>query len=254
VDDEPGEDLGSHGVESEFEGRHDAEVPAAAAKRPEQIRVLRDAGAHQFARRGHEVDGEEVVDRQSVLPAQPAEAAAEREPRDSRRRVDPQRGRESEGLSLPIEIGEPGARLDARGPRRGIDPHRRHPRQIEHQSSVAHRVSGDVVPSAADRQEQVVPRREADGLENVRRPDGAYDRRGAPVDHRVPDRPRFVVPRLAGKEERPSEPAAQRVERLGREGCERSTNRLDHRCRHRETSKEEGPSTRRACGADSDLQ
>jgi hypothetical protein len=53
----------------------------------------------------------------AVPAAEPAEAAAEREPGDAGRGVDPERRREPERLRLPVEVAEPDAGLDARGAR-----------------------------------------------------------------------------------------------------------------------------------------
>ena len=60
----------------------DAEVAAAAADRPEQVRVRVRVRAEDLPVGGHDVGGEEVVDRQAVLPHQVADAAAGRDPAD----------------------------------------------------------------------------------------------------------------------------------------------------------------------------
>ena len=65
-------------VEPELEARRDAEVAAAAADRPEQVGVgglrRRDAGR---AVGGHELGGEQRVDRHAVLADEVADPAAE---------------------------------------------------------------------------------------------------------------------------------------------------------------------------------
>jgi hypothetical protein len=57
----------------------DAEVAAAAADRPEQLRVLCLAGGDHATVGEDEVGGEQVVDRESVLACQVAGTAAERQ-------------------------------------------------------------------------------------------------------------------------------------------------------------------------------
>ena len=80
-DQDPAEDLG-HLVEPEPEPRDDAEVPAAAADRPEQVRVRRLVHAEHLARGGHDVRGQERVDREPELPHEEADAAPERDAAD----------------------------------------------------------------------------------------------------------------------------------------------------------------------------
>src|SRR5262249_44402106 len=68
------------GVETELERGDHAEVAAAASQRPEQVGVLVLGRPQQLAVGRHDVDGEEIVDRKTVLAHQPADATAEGEP------------------------------------------------------------------------------------------------------------------------------------------------------------------------------
>jgi hypothetical protein len=70
-------------VKAKLELGDDPEVPAATAQAPEEIGILGLAGGDQLAFGGDEVDREELVDGQSVLAVQPADAAAEREAGDA---------------------------------------------------------------------------------------------------------------------------------------------------------------------------
>ena len=72
-------------VQAVREGRRDAEVAAAAAQRPEEVRVGRLGHFAHLAGGVDELDGQQVVGGQAVLGHQPAEAAAERQPGDSGR-------------------------------------------------------------------------------------------------------------------------------------------------------------------------
>jgi hypothetical protein len=79
-EDGPGQDGWPDGVKVELERGDHAEVTAAASQRPEQIGVLVLGRPQQLAVRRHDVNREEVVDRQAVLAHQPADATAEGEP------------------------------------------------------------------------------------------------------------------------------------------------------------------------------
>ena len=60
--------------------RHDPEVAATAAYRPEQVGVLVLARPYELALGGDDVDGEQLVDREPVLARDPADPAAEGQP------------------------------------------------------------------------------------------------------------------------------------------------------------------------------
>jgi hypothetical protein len=72
-----------HRVQAKTERGGDAEVRAGAAKSPEQIRVFVLARPDEAAVGGHEVDREQVVDREAELPLQPSHSPAERQPGDT---------------------------------------------------------------------------------------------------------------------------------------------------------------------------
>ena len=109
-----------HRVQLERERRDDAEVAAAAADRPEEIRVLVLARADEAAVGEHDVRGEHVVDRQAVLPRQVSDAAAEQEA-DACRADDPDRRCEPEGVRRVVDVGRACAAADLRRARVGID-------------------------------------------------------------------------------------------------------------------------------------
>ena len=99
-------------VQSELELGHDAEIAAAAAQRPEEVRVLRLRSRAEFRRQRSRLRREQIVDGHSVLARQPAEAAAEREAGDSRRRVDAHSGVANPcACGRVVEVGERGAGL-----------------------------------------------------------------------------------------------------------------------------------------------
>ena len=72
-------------MELEVEGCDDAEVPAAAAQRPEEIGVLVLIGPDDTSVGEDDLCREHVVARQTTAPREVADAAAERESADARR-------------------------------------------------------------------------------------------------------------------------------------------------------------------------
>ena len=76
-------------VQRDLHRDDDSEATAAAAQRPEQLRVLRPVGTQERAVRGDDLDGEHALGREAVLAGEPADAAAERvaDDADVRRRA-----------------------------------------------------------------------------------------------------------------------------------------------------------------------
>ena len=70
-------------VQAVLKARRDAKVAAAAAYRPEKVRVRLGIDAQQLSIGGHDVRGEEVIDRQPVLAREITHATAQRDPADS---------------------------------------------------------------------------------------------------------------------------------------------------------------------------
>ena len=79
-------------VQAELEVGHDTEVAAAAAKRTEEVGVVVFARVHELAVRGHDVGGDEIVERQPVPAREVPDAAAEGEAGDAGRRHDAAHG------------------------------------------------------------------------------------------------------------------------------------------------------------------
>ena len=71
-------------VEPELEPGGDPEVRAGASEPPEELGMLVLGRAHDPAVGHDQLDREQVVDREAVLPLQPPHPAAEREPGDAR--------------------------------------------------------------------------------------------------------------------------------------------------------------------------
>ena len=103
-------------------------------------------------------------------------------------------------LRFAIEIAEQATTLGARHACDRIHKHAPHRGEIDHQSAVANREAGDVVPAALHRERQALRPRKIHAGDDVADADAARDERGPPIDHAVPDRARFVIARLAGSE------------------------------------------------------
>ena len=101
-------------------------------------------------------------------------------------------------LRLAIEIRPRRPALGPDGAALRIDPNPPHRRQVDHQPAVAGPEPGDVVPSAAHRQQQVVVGGEPDAGDDVGHAAAPGDHGRPPVDHAVPDLARLVVGRIAG--------------------------------------------------------
>jgi hypothetical protein len=108
------------------ERRHDAEIAAAAAQPPEQVRVRLVICRDDRALCGDDLAGEEVVAGQPVLAHQPSDAAAERQACDARARDDARWHRQSIDMRLAIDVAKRGARLHQRGSPMPIDEHSLH--------------------------------------------------------------------------------------------------------------------------------
>jgi hypothetical protein len=78
-----------------------------------RVRVLVGAGAHDPAVGQDDLGGLQRVDRQTVMAHEPADAAAEREPADTRVRDLTGRNRESVLLRGRVELAKQGAATDA---------------------------------------------------------------------------------------------------------------------------------------------
>ncbi len=92
-------------MEVELELRDDAEVAAATAQSPEQVRVVGLARVDEPAVRRDDVGRDEVVAREAELAHRPADAAAEREPGDTGGRDEAARRREPVRLGLVVDVG-----------------------------------------------------------------------------------------------------------------------------------------------------
>ena len=113
-------------MKAELERGDHAEVAAAATQRPEQVGVLVLGRAQPLAVGRHDIDREEVVDRETVLAHQPADATAEREPGDAGVAHDSAGGRQTVRLRLAVDVAPQSTTLHPGRSVGGIDAHGPH--------------------------------------------------------------------------------------------------------------------------------
>ena len=204
--DEGEEHVRADGVRLELEGGDDAEVAAAA---PQQITIGVRACRNQPAVGGHQIGGQQVVAAEAVPAPQPPQAAPEGQPGDPGPGHDTHRHGQPERLGLSVEIADRDTTLGPDRPRGGVDPDALHRREVDHQPAVAHRETGDPVPSAADGRHEPMPAGELHRGEDVGHAGAAGDQTGTPVDGAVPHRPRLVVPRVDRLDQFAAKPAPE---------------------------------------------
>ncbi len=188
----PVQDAGER-LELEFERGRDSEVRAGAPEAPEELGLL------GFARPDHstvcrdELDRPKVVDRQTELALEPADAAAERQPRNARVTDDANRTDKAVLLAGDVELAEQRTTACPGMPGRRIDGHVVQPREINDQTTVVRRVAQGAVTPAADGNLEVELAPEPDRGNDVIHARRLDDESGPAIEHGVPDAPCVVI-------------------------------------------------------------
>ena len=207
-------------VKPELDRRHDAEAPATAAERPEQLAVVVRVRADQVALRRHELDRGDAVRCEPEAARVPAHATAERVAHDAdvgRRAV--QRGEPvRDGGVDHVEPDDAGF-----GPRDScgwIDAHAAHAVRLD-QDRVLQRPQGrGSVARPLRRELEPVPPGEPDERDDVAGRLRQCDRPRALVDREVPRLPCVVPAGIAGEDELAVELFPKPAELVGRLLCE----------------------------------
>ncbi len=197
----------------ELELRDHAEVAASTAQRPVKVGVLRSGCGDHLSVGGDDPGRDEVVAAEPGLLREPADAAAERQPRDAGVADLPTRHRLPVGLRGRVEVGPRGAGTAADAVGAGIDRDVAHAAEVQHEAVVDGPVAGEAVPAAAHRQLEVVLAGESDRGGDVGGRRCARDDRGPAVDVAVPEAAALVVAGVSCDEEISAEILAKRVER-----------------------------------------
>ena len=202
-----GVELG-HGVEGDLHRGHDAEAAAAAAQRPEQVRVVVGVDAAQPPVGGHDLDRQHAVGGQAVLAAEPADAAAEAvaDHADVGRGAG-QRGEAVLGGGLgDLEPQRAGG--DAGAARLGVDLDAAHARGAEQDRVLEVAERAGVVAGALRGDAQPVAARVLDDRDHVVGALGEGDERGPLVVREVPGPAGLVPVRVGGADDEASDAVA----------------------------------------------
>jgi hypothetical protein len=151
VDEEPRAHTGQT-MQTEAHGGHDAEVAAAAAQCPEQLRIIVAAGDNDASISEHDLSGQQIVECQAEAADQWPVAAAQREPGHADGAACAGRGRYVKRIRHCSHVGSARASRNYCATVIGIDGHPVHAAEIDDDAG-AQRAAGPVV-AAAPRQQR----------------------------------------------------------------------------------------------------
>ncbi len=213
-------------MQREPERADDAEVPAAAPQRPEQVGVIVGRCPNDVALGGDHLGLDEVVDGEPVFAHEPAEAAAQAEATDAGVADDAARGGKTVCLCLVVDVAPQGAALDEGCALDGIDRDGAHRREVDHDAVVADRGAGHVVASPSHRDLEAAVAGESHRCGHVGGAAAAGDQSRSSVDGGIPDGAGVVVSVVVGSDHAAPEPGD-----LHRGGCghRSSSGRWAHR-------------------------
>ena len=181
------------------EPRRDAEVAAAAADAPEQLGLGVRVDEAELAIGRHDLRRQQVVDRQTVLADEVADAAAQREAADPDRAGVAEADRQAvRGRRLGHLAGrEPGLRPGSAAFR--IDLDRLHVAQVDHDAALGHAVAQSAVAAASNGELHAGGPRQRDDVLDVRHVGDADDGRRPAIDPTGHDGSRGVVVGIVGR-------------------------------------------------------
>jgi hypothetical protein len=212
---EPAVHLRGDGVQLKFERRHDAEVAATAAQRPQQIWILAGARRDEAAVRTDHVGCDQTVARQAEAASKAAEAAAEGKAADTRLRDSAHRSCQAECLRRAIELTENDTGLYERGARLWVYTNVVHRREIDEQSTLAGRMTRKAVPSSAHCDQQLMVASESDSTDHIVGIRAARDQCGLAIEGPVPHLARGFVLRVCRQKDLSTETGSQGID-IGR--------------------------------------
>jgi hypothetical protein len=190
-------------MELECELDDDTEVAAAAAQRPEELRVLARRCRYDRSVRRDDRGGDEVVERQPVHPEQVADTAAERQAGDAGISERAAGRGESGPLAGRVEVLPQRAATADRYPRLTIDAYFAHQAQVDDDATVPDTQTGDTMSTAAHRHGQLCLASEFDRSDHIGDVEWSRDHGRVAVDNGVEGRPRRLVCDVLGCDNRP---------------------------------------------------
>ena len=206
-------------VEPIVEAGHDAEVAPATADRPEQVGMVVGVDLEKPSVGGDDLGAEQIVDRQTELAHEIADAATDRDPADPDRSGVAEPGRQAvraDGRRV-FGGGQP-----ALGPRRAavdVDVEALHVGHVEHDPALAHAVPRRAVAAAPDGQLHAGLARERDDANDVLRVRDLDDDRRVAIDVPGHDRPGGVVVRVVGPDHAAVDGRPELRDQGWRSGC-----------------------------------
>ena len=197
-DEDPAEDLVDR-LEPELEPRGDAEVAAASAQGPEQVRVALRVDVPDLAVGRDHLGGQQLVDRQAVLAHEEAHAAAEGDAAQSHRAGVAEPGGDAVARRPP-PCTRPAVRpVSAQAvPSLEVELQPLHLRHVDHDSVVHHAVGRGAVAAALHGQRQPALTGRADHAGHVGGVGHLGDHGGPAVVPAGGDRACLVVVGIAG--------------------------------------------------------
>ena len=182
----------------ELDRRHGAEAAAAAAQRPEQVRVGVRVDAARLAVGGHELDRAHAVAGQALASREPADAAAERVADDAGVGRGAVQRRKAVLAGRGHDVAPERARLGPRAARLGIDLDAGHAGGLEQQRAVERAERKRAVAGALQRDAHPGATGEVHGRLHVRRVLRVHDGGRMLVDGEVPGHARGIPAVVGG--------------------------------------------------------
>src|SRR3954454_2344994 len=194
-------ELRSEWLQPELERGGDPEIPARAAEAPEELRLLGLAGADDPSVGGDQLDRDQVVDREPVVPLEPTDSPAERQPGDAGVADDPDRADEAVRLRGDVELAEERATVRSGRSGRGVDLDSAHRAQVDHQAAIGAAQPGGAVPARPSRDLESKVASEPDRRRDLVRRRRTGDRRRPTIVDGVPETPGLVVGGVLGRDD-----------------------------------------------------
>ncbi len=173
-------------MQTVLEGGYDAEIAAAAAQRPEQIRVVGGTRLPEHAVRGDHIGRDQVVDGEPVFAHQPAQPAAERQTGDARAGDGASGGGKSEHLCLAVQLPPEHTALGSHRSTLRVHANALHWRQVDDEAAVVGTVARRAVATAADRDSETMNTRKVHRALHIGNTGAAGNQRRPPIDVPVP--------------------------------------------------------------------
>src|SRR5882672_2611939 len=188
-------------MEPILERGHHTKVATTTPQAPEQVWVLTRTGREKLAICCDNICREYVVAAEAVLAHEPAKATTQGEAGHPRGGNDPTSAREAERLGFAVILTPRQTRLGTRRALGRIDPHALHPRQVNHEATIADCVAGDVMPASTYGHQKLVGAGKIHGVNNIGHPSASGDQCRSFVDHPVPDLAGVIIAGVAGTEQ-----------------------------------------------------